>query len=365
MTSWRTKLLPPLLAIVFAVLLSAIALIISGADPLEAYGTMIGQMFKGSTSVDTVNLATVYYLSGLAVAIGFQMNLFNIGVEGQYRFAAVVAAIAGGAMKLPPVIHSLAILLVAVLAGAAYASVPAVLKVTRGVSEVISTIMLNAIVAGIIAFLINADQFGVQTGNNIGTRTIEPSGRIPGIPIGQGTLFGFVFIAALIGVAYWFMLNRTRFGFELKASGESTTAAAAGGVNAKKMTLIAMLLSGGVAGLVAMPELLGRDYNYGITSTQMYGFTGIAVALLGRNHPGGIALGALLWAFLDTSAVSLEQIHVSKEIATIMQGIIVLSVVVAYEIVRRAELASEQRRVGRALAANGRKGASVAEGGAV
>jgi simple sugar transport system permease protein len=114
-----------------------------------------------------------------------------------------------------------------------------------------------------------------------------------------------------------------------------------------------------------MPELLGRDYNYGITSTQMYGFTGIAVALLGRNHPGGIALGALLWAFLDTSAVSLEQIHVSKEIATIMQGIIVLSVVVAYEIVRRADLAAEQRRVGRALAANGRKGASVAEGGAV
>src|SRR6184192_4028702 len=87
MTSWRTKALPPLLAIVFAVLLSAIALIISGADPLQAYGTMIGQMFKGSTSVDTVNLATVYYLSGLAVAIGFQMNLFNIGVEGQYRFA--------------------------------------------------------------------------------------------------------------------------------------------------------------------------------------------------------------------------------------------------------------------------------------
>ncbi|MDX3195503.1 ABC transporter permease [Streptomyces sp. MN03-5084-2B] len=365
MTSWRTKLLPPLLAIVFAVLLSAIALIISGADPLQAYGTMIGQMFKGSTAVDTVNLATVYYLSGLAVAIGFQMNLFNIGVEGQYRFAAVVAAIAGGAMKLPPVIHVLAILVVAVVAGMAYAAVPAILKVTRGVSEVISTIMLNAIVAGIIAFLINADQFGVQRGNNIGTRVIEPSGRIPGIPLGSGTLFGFVFIAAIVGGAYWFMLNRTRFGFELKASGESTTAAAAGGVNAKKMTLIAMLLSGGVAGLVAMPELLGRDYSYGITATQMYGFTGIAVALLGRNHPGGIALGALLWAFLDTSAVSLEQINVSKEIATIMQGIIVLSVVVAYEIVRRAELRSQQHRVGRALGTNGRKGASVAEGGAV
>ncbi|WP_027945645.1 ABC transporter permease [Amycolatopsis taiwanensis] len=362
MTSWRTKVLPPLLAIVFSLLICSIALVISGADPLRAYGTMVGELGKGTTAIDTVNLATVYYLSGLAVAIGFQMNLFNIGVEGQYRFAAIVAAIVGGALHLPPVLHTLVIILVAVFAGALYAALPAVLKVQRGVSEVISTIMLNAIVAGIVAFLINPAQFGVLTGNNLRTQQIDPSGRVPGVPIGGATLFGFAFIALLVGVAYWFMLNRTRFGFELKASGESATAAAAGGVNAKRMTLIAMLLSGGVAGLIAMPELLGRDFSYAITSTQGYGFTGIAVALLGRNHPGGIALGALLWAFLDRSAVSLEQVNVPKEIATIMQGAIVLSVVVAYEVVRRADLAAMQRRVGRAL--TGRP-ASVQEGGAV
>ena len=151
MTSWRTKVLPPLLAIVFSLLICSIALLISGSNPLQAYGTMVGQLFKGTTAVDTVNLATVYYLSGLAVAIGFQMNLFNIGVEGQYRFAAVVAAIIGGALSLPPVLHTVVIILVAALAGMLYAALPAVLKVTRGVSEVISTIMLNAIVAGIAA----------------------------------------------------------------------------------------------------------------------------------------------------------------------------------------------------------------------
>lgn len=361
MTSWRTKVLPPLLAIVFSVLICSIALLISGANPLRAYGTMIGELGRGTTAVDTVNLATVYYLSGLAVAIGFQMNLFNIGVEGQYRFAAVVAAIAGGALHLPPVLHTLVIILIAVLAGSLYAALPAVLKVQRGVSEVISTIMLNAIVSGIVAFLINPAQFGVLTGNNLRTQPIDPSGRVPGVAIGEGTLFGFVFIAIVVGVAYWFMLNRSRFGFELKASGESVTAAAAGGVNAKRMTLVAMLLSGGVAGLVAMPELLGRDYSYAITSTQGYGFTGIAVALLGRNHPGGIALGALLWAFLDRSAVSLEQVNVPKEIATIMQGAIVLSVVVAYQVVRRSDLATMRRRVGRAL----NRPASVGEGGAI
>ncbi|MFD2421566.1 ABC transporter permease [Amycolatopsis pigmentata] len=362
MTSWRTKVLPPLLAIVFSVLVCSVALVISGADPIRAYGTMIGQLGKGTTAVDTVNLATIYYLSGLSVAIGFQMNLFNIGVEGQYRFAAVVAAIAGGALRLPPVVHTAVIILIALAAGALYAALPAILKVTRGVSEVISTIMLNAIVSGIVAFLINPSQFGVLTGNNLRTQPIPPSGTVPGIPVGGATLFGFVIIVVVIGVGYWFMLGRTRFGFELKASGESATAAAAGGVSAKRMTMIAMLLSGAVAGLIAMPELLGRDHNYAITSTQGYGFTGIAVALLGRNHPGGIALGALLWAFLDKSAVSLEQVNVPKEIATIMQGAIVLSVVVAYEVVRRADLTAMQRRVGRALAGGP---ASVSEGGAI
>jgi ABC-type uncharacterized transport system permease subunit len=211
-SSWRTKLLPPLLAIVFALLISSIALLIAGSDPLRAYGTMLGQMVKGSTAVDTVNLATVYYLAGLAVAIGFQMNLFNIGVEGQYRFAAIVAAIVGGALHLPPVIHTVVILAVALLAGAAYAAIPAVLKVTRGVSEVISTIMLNSIVAGIVAFLVNPRQFGVQTGNNVSTGPIDESGTVPGIPLGSGTLFGFVIIAVLIGVAYSFMLGRTGCG---------------------------------------------------------------------------------------------------------------------------------------------------------
>jgi simple sugar transport system permease protein len=154
-----------------------------------------------------------------------------------------------------------------------------------------------------------------------------------------------VAVAALLGLGYWFLLNRTRFGFELKASGESPTAATAGGVDARRMVIIALVLSGAVAGLVGLPELLGRDFAYTLTSPQGYGFTGIAVALLGRNHPLGIALGALLWAFLDKSALALDNVGVPREIVLIMQGSVVLSVVIAYEIVRRYELAAEQRRV--------------------
>jgi simple sugar transport system permease protein len=352
--------LPAILAIIFSLLLCSVALLISGDSPLDAFGTMIGQVVHGTTAVDILNSGAVYFLAGLAVAIGFQMNLFNIGVEGQYRFAVIVAAVYGGSVHLPVGLHAFSIIVVAALAGALYALVPALLKAYRGVSEVISTIMLNSIVAGITAFLIKPSVFGVQNGNNLGTATIPPSGRIPGIPLGSaGTIFGMVLVVVAIGIGYWFMLGRTRFGFELKASGESSTAAAAGGVDAKRMIMFAMLLSGAVAGLVAMPELLGRDYSYGINAPQGYGFIGIAVALIGRNSPVGIAIGALLWAFLDKSAVSLDNIGISREIVTIMQGVIVLSVVVAYEIFRRMDLAAEQRKVGTEFLPSDKKDAFV------
>jgi simple sugar transport system permease protein len=278
------------------------------------------------------------------------MNLFNIGVEGQYRVAAVVAAVFGGSTALPPGIHALAIILVAAVAGALWAAIPAILKVTRGVNEVISTIMMNGLALGLAAYLIRPDVFGELRGNNIRTPEIPSSGWVPGISLGgAGTIFGLVFLAVALGIGYWVMMNRTRFGFELRASGESSTAAAAGGVSAKKMILIAMLLSGAIAGLVSMPEILGRDHTYNLNFPAGIGFSGIAVALLGRNHPGGIAFGALLWAFLDKSGLALDNVGVPREIVTIMQGAIVLSVVVAYEVVRRYELAAEQRRVGRQL----------------
>lgn len=342
----RRPLLAPVLAVVFSALLCAAALAASGDSPWLALRTMVGQVTQGTTAVDILNSAAVYYISGLAVALGFQMKLFNIGVEGQFRLAACVAAIVGGAWVLPPVLHTVMIILVAVLVGAGWAGIAAVLKAYRGVHEVISTIMLNAISTGLIAYLIRPDTFGVLQGNNISTQPIAPSGHFPGISLGErGSVLGMVFVAAALGVGYWFLLGRTRFGFDLRASGESATTAAAGGVNARRMTVLALLLSGAIAGLVGLPELLGRDFAYTLNSPQGYGFTGIAIALLGRNHPVGVAFGSLLWAFLDKAALALDNVGVPREIAVIMQGVTVIAVVIAYEIVRRYELASERRKV--------------------
>ena len=346
----------PALAMAFALLVSTVILLLSGHPPVEAYKQMWDYGTQPDSLVLTLNLSTTYYLAAIAVAIGFKMNLFNIGVDGQYRLAALFAAFIGGRVALPPVLHVGLIIVVAMVVGAMWAGVAALLRNRRGVSEVISTIMLNSVATGIIAFLLAPDRFAemIEGSNNIGTTPIGPSGQVPGfnvIPGSSGPVYGMVVMALAVGIGYWWMLSRTRFGFDLRATGLSSTAAAASGINPKRMVLYVMLLSGALAGLIGMPQLLGASYSYNLDFPAGLGFTGIAIALLGRNGPIGILFGSLLWAFLDVSRQILDLTGVSKEIVTIMQGVAVLSVVIAYELVRRYGIAAQQRDVGRQLAA--------------
>jgi general nucleoside transport system permease protein len=345
----------PALAILFAALLTSLVLLVAGHSPVTVYRSMADYGSQPDTFAAVLNKATTYYLSALAVAIGFKMGLFNIGVDGQYRLAALVAAAVGGAVSLPAPLHVGLTVVVAMLVGAMWAGLAGVLRETRGVSEVISTIMLNAIATSLASFLLNR-YFGqlAPGSNNLETETIEPSGRIGGLDLVPGTVrtevFGFVVIAVVAGLGYWPLLNRTRFGFDLRAVGVSKSAALASGVNVKRMVVSTMLLSGAVAGLVGMPELLGNSYAYGITFPAGIGFIGIAIALLGRNHPVGIALAALLWGYLDQSSQILDIEGVPKEVVIIMQGTIVLCVVIAYELVRRFGEAQQQKRVSAQLA---------------
>ena len=345
----------PVLALIVALLLSSVALVISGNSPIKTFQSMLDYGADPTTIVQTLNKSTTYYLSGLAVAIGFRMNLFNIGVDGQYRIAAFFAAVVGGWLVLPGPLLMIVVVLVAVAVGAIWAGVAAVLKTTRGVSEVISTIMLNVIGGGIVAYLLDPSRLGTLIGSQqVSTKPMPSDAYLPGIPLPGGDVYGFIVVAAACGVAYWVLLGRTRFGFDLRATGLSETAAVASGVDVKRMVLRTMLLSGAVAGLVGMPLLLGESHAYAQDFPAGYGFSGIAIALLGRNHPVGIAIGALLWSFLEQSAQILDLEGVPKEIVTIMQGVTVLSVVIAYELVRRFSLAQQQRRVGAELRAAAR-----------
>lgn len=348
----------PLVAVLFAMAIVSVILAATGVNPFAAFQSMIEYAGQPRTQVLILNQSTTYYLSAIAVAIGFRMNLFNIGVDGQYRLAAILAAAFAGNVALPAPLHIGLTILVAMTVGAMWAGIAGLLKVTRGVSEVISTIMLNFIATGIAAYLLAPGRLAESAAgsNNIATPTIPESGRVPGIPLIPGTeelVYGLIFLAALVGVAYWYILGRTRFGFDLRATGMSESAAVASGVNVKKMIMVSMLLSGAVAGLVGMPQLLGASYQYSLDFPAGLGFTGIAIALLGRNSPIGIAFGALLFGFLDSSAQILDLEGVPKEIVLIMQGVIVLCVVIAYELVRRYTVRQVARDVGRKLGETG------------
>ncbi|MER7637395.1 MULTISPECIES: ABC transporter permease [unclassified Streptomyces] len=356
----------PVMALVAAILLTSVVLLASGKNPIEPYNLMLQQIGYSDVQVLIVNQASMYYIAALAVALGFRMNLFNIGVDGQYRLGAVMTAVVGAHVGLPAVLQVPLLLLVAVLTGAFWAGIAGVLKVTRGVSEVVATIMLNAIATSLILYLTQTNTWGVQVGNNMTTGIMKKSGWIPGIDLGSdvGEIYGLVFLAVIMGVLYWLVLNRTRFGFDLRATGESESAAAASGVDAKRMTLTAMLISGGVAGLAGLPLLLGDSHTYSLTFPEGLGFTAIGIALLGRNNPGGIALAALLWAFLDKASPALDYatpVAYQKEIATIMQGLIVFAVVISYEVVRTWGLRRQQKRVGEELAAAARNNSEKKE----
>jgi simple sugar transport system permease protein len=341
------------LAAVFAGAITSIILLVRGDSPSFVISQMWHYGTQRNVELTIVNGATKYYLSAVAVAIGFRMNLFNIGVDGQYRIAACIAGAFAGSVALPAGVRQAATILVAMAVGAAWAGIVALLKLLRGVSEVISTIMLNFIATSLIAYLMRTTIFGHQKGTDITTKQIPQSGRVGGldlIPNSGGKVDGLIILAIVVGVLFHVIVNHTRFGFDLRATGRSATAAAASGVNVKRMTAYALLMSGAIAGLVGMPGLLGESYAYSSVTFQTgLGFTGIAIALLGRNNPVGIAFAALLWAFLDNSATILDINNIPKEVIQITQGVVVLSVVVAYELVRRFALLQQQRSVGRAV----------------
>ena len=345
----------PACAFAFSIILSSLVLLAVGTNPIEAWLEMASYGSRLETLVETGNRATQLYLAGIAVAIGFRMNLFNIGVEGQYVLAAMLAAAAGGAVNLPPILHVALIMVVAMAVGSSFAGVAGYLKVSRGVHEVISTIMLNAVALGLTGFLLRSwllDE--ADTTLNMMTPKIPPSGRFPNLngvveglsrEITRGReLWGFLLVAILVGVLFHLFLSRTRAGYDLRITGLNPFAAEASGVHPSSTVVRAMLLSGAVAGLIGLPEILGDAHKYDLNFTQGLGFAGIAVALIGRNHAVGVGIAAILFGWLDSAAPILDVVgDTPREIVSILQGVVVLSAVVAFEVVSRIRRAAEAR----------------------
>ncbi|MFC5833119.1 ABC transporter permease [Nonomuraea insulae] len=356
-------------AILLAIAICSVAIIIAGGSPLDAlaaffdFGT--SERAQSNSIATFLNRAVPLFIAGLAVAVGFRMNLFNIGVEGQYRIAAICAAYVGSTFTAPSWIQIPVIIVVAALAGGLYALIPAVMKVTRGVNEVIATIMLNYIAINLSSYLVRGLFAGerAKTDVNVTTPPLPDSAMFPNLnavfewfgllpPTREGGLWGFLLVAVVLGLGVWLVLERTRFGFNVKASGLNAPAALASGVNPKTMVIAAMVMSGAIAGLIGLPEILGSSGAYNSNFTAGLGFLGIAVALLGRNKPVGIAIAALLFAFLDRAQGALQFADVPASVVTIIQGAIVLLVVMANEVTKRIALRLEERRAAQQLGRN-------------
>ncbi|MFM2071746.1 MAG: hypothetical protein RLZZ623_2009 [Actinomycetota bacterium] len=345
----RSKLMKtfaaPLVALGVALAVTSLALLAGGHNPLVAYGKMIKYGWSLDSFIVAINQSLPLIVSALAVTIGFKMSLFNIGVEGQYRLAALVAAAIGANIAGPGWFKIIITVMVAIIVGAAFASIAGVLKATRNVNEVVGTIMLNGIAFSIIATLLHWDLIAAIHGSFLSTNKYPENAWFPiwTVRVGTTELYLWVIPVLLLAVGFHYLVTRSRFGYDLRATGMNPSAARTSGVNPKRMILITMAISGGLAGLVGMSMLLNQYHTYTQDFPQQLGFAGIAVALVGRQKAGGIVITAFLFAMIARMSQVLPDppLFAPKEIGPIIQGTMMLSAVVAYSVVqRRSEAAS-------------------------
>ena len=254
----------PAAALVVALVVTSLALLAGGNNPFVAFGKMIKYGSTLDSLVVAVNQSLPLIMSALAVTIGFRMNLFNIGVEGQYRLAGLVAAAVGANIAGPGVFKIVITVIVAMLVGALFAAIAGVLKATRNVNEVVGTIMLNGIAYSIIATLLHWDLVASIHGTFLSTNKYPENAWFPTWHIRDGTtdLYLWVIPVILVAIAFHYLVTRSRFGYDLRATGMNPNAARTSGVSPTRMIIITMAISGALAGLVGMSMLLNQYHTY-------------------------------------------------------------------------------------------------------
>ncbi len=342
------EILYPLIAVIGAFVIGGIVIWIIGDSPFQTYKLLIGSAFSWPDGIGyTLFNATPLIFTGLAVAVAFRCGLLNIGAEGQLYVAAFAAAWVGmkfgapdpGNTTISQIAHLPGFVLLplcciaAIAAGAIWGGIPGLLKARFGSHEVINTIMLNFIAIALLSyftqyhFKIPGDAI-MQTAPISPVASLPTLGRfIPGLPARIPLNIAFIF-AVIACILVYIFLWKTKWGYELRATGANPSAAEYGGISIRKQIILAMAISGGLAGMVGINEVLGYRHRYYDGFSANYGFVGIAVALLGRNHPVGVFLAAILFAILLRGGIFVDAftMHVSKDIVDMLQGIVIILV---------------------------------------
>jgi simple sugar transport system permease protein len=276
---------------------------------------------------DTLTFATPLIAAGLGVALAFRVGLFNIGAQGQILVGAIFAGWVGFNVDLPIVIHLIVAILAGVLGGALWGGIVGFLRARTGASEVITTIMLNYVAFYLLFYLLSTPVLQAPGSTNPKTPAIDPTAVLPQLlgPTYALHLGFLLVIAATIGV--WWLLNRSALGFQFRAVGENPHAARVAGMNVKNLYVYAMLISGGLAGLAAVNQVLGGSLTsgFGVGVDAGIGFDAITVALLGRSRPWGVFFAGVLFGALKAGGYSMQATNgVPIDIILVVQSIIVL-----------------------------------------
>ncbi len=333
--AWADVALIPLINVAAAFVISGLVVLAIGENPIEAVQILIvGALGDLEGLGFTLYYATSFIFTGLAVAVCFHAGLFNIGVEGQAYIGGLGAALVGLYLPLPGYSQVIVAIVAAGLFGAAFAAIPGYLQAKRDSHIVITTIMFNYIASALMGYLlVNTLRSPKQM--NPETLPFPPGGIVPQLhellkPMGIAwpvtPLNLSFFLAILAAVFVWVLIWRTRLGYEIRAVGANATAAVYGGVSPARITIVTTLISGALAGGLAVNVILGEEHRLILEFTAGFGFVGIAVALMGRAHPVGIVLAAVLFGVLYQGGAELafDKPKISRDMIVVIQGLVVL-----------------------------------------
>jgi simple sugar transport system permease protein len=333
---WADLALIPALNLLLALIAAGLVVVFIGEDPVRAVQVLVSGSIGSSYAIGfTLFYATTFVFTGLSVAIAFHAGLFNIGGEGQAILGGIGVTLVCLAMDGT---HWLLTLPVAALAaaafGAAWAAIPGILQATRGSHVVITTIMFNFIASALLVYLL-VNVFRVPGSMAPESRAFAEGAQLPaihemlaavGIPMSR-TPMNFVSILALLAAfGTWVLIWRTRLGYEIRAFGFSEPAAVYAGINPVRIVVVTMLLSGAMAGLMALNVVMGDQERLVLEFTAGAGFVGIAVALMGRSHPVGVVLAAILFGMLYQGGAELafEMPAISRDMIVVIQALVIL-----------------------------------------
>ncbi|PPC77291.1 sugar ABC transporter permease [Pokkaliibacter plantistimulans] len=334
---WANKALLPALNIISAFLVTGIVFLMIGESPIEAAKIMLYGAFGYQEGFGyTLYYTTNFIFTGLAVAVAFHAGLFNIGGEGQAYIGGLGAGLACLALDayLPAWILIPLAVLASALFGAAWAFLPGYLQARRGSHVVITTIMFNFLASSLMVYLLShvLKDPGQMSSSSREFAEVAWLPFIHNILAGMGISFDesplnvSFFLALVCCVLVWLLIWRTRWGYELRTVGSNSTAAVYAGIKPAKVIIWVMCLSGALAGLVGVNEILGVQHRLLLDFSAGYGFVGIAVALMGRNHPVGIVLASLLFGALYQGGAELafDMPNITRDMVVMIQGLIIL-----------------------------------------